>query len=198
MKKPITSLLSGLTLIACSTLAQAGGHLNWTLDSEASAVSFGSVKVDVVGEVNHFESIAGSISEQGDVNVEIDVASVQTNIDIRNERILEWVLNGAPTATLEAQIDMAMVNALAAGDTTLMDVAGTLGVNGVSLDVSASFFVAKLSDSKLLVTTADMIMLSVDAAGLTAGVDKLMELAGLPSITRVSPVTLRMVFELSA
>ena len=198
MKKPITSLLSGLTLIACSTLAQAGGHLNWALDSGSSTVSFGSVKAEVAGEVHHFESITGSISEQGAVSVEIDVASVQTNIDIRNERMLEWVLNSAPTATLEAQIDMATVNALAAGDTTLMDVSGTLSVNGASLDVSASFFVAKLADSKLLVTTADMIMLSVDAAGLTAGVDKLMELAGLPSITRVSPVTLRMVFELSA
>ena len=38
-------------------------------------------------------------------------------------------------------------------------------------------------------------MVSTDELGIDAGIDKLMELAGLPGITRVAPVTIRMVFE---
>ncbi len=58
------------------------------------------------------------------------------------------------------------------------------------------FFVIKLSDTKLLATTNDMIMLSTEELGINSGIDKLMELAKLPGITRVSPVTLRFMFEM--
>ena len=46
-----------------------------------------------------------------------------------------------------------------------------------------------------MVSTQNMIMLSTADIGLTAGIDKLMELASLPGITRVSPVTLRLMFD---
>jgi len=59
-------------------------------------------------------------------------------------------------------------------------------------------FVARLSDMTAMVTTNDMIMLSTADVGLTAGIDKLMELASLPGITRVSPVTLRLMFNTDA
>ena len=46
-----------------------------------------------------------------------------------------------------------------------------------------------------MVTSDEMLMLSTADLGITAGVDKLMELAKLPSITRVTPVTMRLIFE---
>ena len=38
-------------------------------------------------------------------------------------------------------------------------------------------------------------MLSTEDAGIDQGIDKLQELASLDSITRVSPVSLRLIFE---
>ena len=74
--------------------ALAGGHAAkaWSLDSEASKLAFGSVKKDVIGEFHSFESISGMVEADGIVTVEIDLTSVQTNIDIRNERFGEHVL----------------------------------------------------------------------------------------------------------
>ncbi len=194
MKERIISLAAGVALAFTVSLSHAGGHAGWALNAEASNVAFASVKADKVGEVHSFSSISGGISEQGQATVEIDVASVQTNIDIRNERMLEWVFTNGPTATLSADVDMDAVTSMAAGDTSTMDISGTLTLNGVEVPVDTSVFVAMLSDSSLLVTTNDMVLLSTEQAGLTAGVDKLMELAGLPGITRVSPVTLRLLF----
>ena len=54
--------------------------------------------------------------------------------------------------------------------------------------------VARLSENSVLVTTADFIMLSTEDLGINAGIDKLMTLAKLPGITRVTPVSVRMVF----
>jgi len=127
---------------------------------------------------------------------EIDVASVQTNIDIRNERMLKWVFTNGPKAVLSAGVDMEALKALGVGDTMMMSVDGTLALNGNDQAIQTDLFIAKLADNKIMATTDGMVMLSIDQSGLTEGVDKLMELAGLPGITRVSPVTLRLVFGL--
>lgn len=196
MSKLITSLAAGVALFVSTGMAQAGGHANWALDAESSRVAFGSVKADVVGEVHHFTSLSGAISEQGDATVEIDLASVQTNIDIRNERMMKWVFTNGPKAVLSAGVDMEALKTLAVGDTLTMSVDGSLSLNGSELPIQTDLFVARLADNKIMATTDGMVMLSMEQAGLTAGIDKLMELAGLPGITRVSPVTLRLVFML--
>jgi len=85
------------------------------LDGETSAVSFGSVKKGTVGETNHFTRISGTVSPEGDVTVDVDLASVETWIDIRNERVIEHVFLNAPTATFSAKVDMASLKNLAVG-----------------------------------------------------------------------------------
>ena len=53
----------------------------------------------------------------------------------------------------------------------------------------------RLRADKVLVTSDGMIMLATEDAAFDAGIDKLQELASLDGITRVSPVTLRLVFD---
>jgi len=127
--------------------------------------------------------------------VEIDLSSVSTNIDIRNERMIEHVfMKASSAATLNAQLDMATIDGMSAGDSNLVDVVGSLNLNGLEMAINTVMFVAKLDDNTLMATTNDMIMLSTADAGIDDGIDTLMELAGLPSIARVAPVTLRLVF----
>ncbi len=189
-------MFKSLSLCTALTLAiVAPAHADtWTLSGDDSKIAFGSVKKDTVGEVHHFKSISGSV-EGGKVSVEIDVASVETWIDIRNERMQKMVLNASPKAMISAEIDAEKLNAMKAGDTTTVDVEGTLTINGNDIPIETSLFVARLSDKKMMATTDEMIMLSTKEAGIDEGVSKLMEVAKLPSITRVSPVTLRLVFE---
>lgn len=189
-----------LTHAACAlalmtTSAFAGGHADWASVDGSSSVAFGSIKSDEYGEVHHFNTVSGTVSEAGALAINIDLASIETNIDIRNERMIEHVFKGAATATLSGQIDMADLNALEVGATTIMDIEGTLAFVGLDSDVEATMLVARLSEDRVLVTTANFIMLSTADLGLTSGIDKLMALASLPGITRVTPVSVRMIFE---
>ena len=187
--------LSAALVMGLSAMAQAGGHgPSWKLDAASSKVAFGSVKKDKVGEVHTFSGLSGGVNDEGKVTVEIDVASVETNIDIRNKRMLKFVLNAAPKAKLTAQLDMAELNALKPGDTTDIDVEGKLSINGAEVEIEATMFVARLGEKKVMVTTDEMLMVSTADLGIDAGIDKLMQLAKLPGITRVTPVTLRFVF----
>jgi len=178
-----------------ATSAFADGHADWTSVADESSIAFGSVKNNNVGEVHHFDDVSGTVSEAGDLTLGIGLLSVNTSIDIRNERMIDLVFpDGQPEAVLTGKIDMQALDALEPGATTLMDVEGLLTFGSVETPVAAKMLVARLSEERLLVTTADFIMLPTAAIGIDGGVDQLMELAGLSSITRVTPVSVRMVF----
>jgi cytochrome c2 len=150
-----------------------------------------------VGEVHSFEGLTGSVSPDGAVSVEIDLTSLETNIDIRNERMLEHVFKGIATASLSAEIDMSEAEGLAVGDSTVIDVEGVLSLIGTEVEVETEMFMARLSDTQVMVTTNDLIFLNAEDAGINAGISKLMELASLPGITRTSPVVMRLIFNAS-
>lgn len=188
------------TIISAATIftsgaAIAGGHAAWTSVGDQSSIAFGSIKKDVAGEVHHFESVAATVSEDGKVEIKIDLTSLETNIDIRNERMAEHVFNGGAEAMIVGEIDMDEVKEIAPGDTGLVDIEATLMLGGLEVDIEAEMLVAPLSDSRVLVTTSDFIFISTADLGIESGIDELMKLAKLPGITRTTPISVRMVFE---
>ncbi len=182
--------------VAAFALASSVSAENWTLDESASQLTFGSVKKDTIGESHSFSRLSGTVAGDGAVSLDIDLTTVETNIDVRNERITEHVFKGIKAATLSGEIDIDAVKSLAVGASTLVDMEGALSFLGASLDIETEMFVVRISDTQVLATTNDMIWISVEDAGITAGVDKLMELASLPGITRAFPVTARLMFNM--
>ncbi|MES0863578.1 cytochrome c family protein [Ruegeria sp. SCPT10] len=192
MKHLIHAVTIASAIIAGPALAEG-----WTLVPDGSHLAYGSIKKDTVGEVNSFTSLSGTVSPDGQAMIEIDLSSIETNIDIRNERMIEYVFRKAGTATLTAEIDMSELSALEVGQTTTVDSEAVLSLAGADVEFDAELFVVRLSENSVLVTTNDMVFISTEDAGVNAGVDKLMELAELPGITRTVPVTARLMFELN-
>lgn len=194
----LNRLFRGMTTIATVfALNHAAQAADWTLDGDTSHLAYGSIKKNSVGEVNSFTSLSGSLSSDGALAVTINLPSLETFIDIRNERMQNFVFQNAPTATLSGQVDMAKVSALAVGGTMTTDLEATLSLLGRDIALETEIFVARLSETRVLAVTNDMLFLSAEDAGLNAGVDKLKEAAKLDSITRTVPVTARMVFTAS-
>ncbi|WP_253284442.1 MULTISPECIES: cytochrome c family protein [unclassified Ruegeria] len=108
--------------------------------------------------------------------------------------MIEFVFRKAGSAMLTADFDMAEVSGLSIGETTTLDAASVLSLVGSDVSFDTELFVARLSETSVLVSTNDMVFLSAEDAGVNAGVDKLMELANLPSITRTVPITARLIF----
>lgn len=179
-------------LVMLTTPAFAGG---WTLDGDASSLSFGSIKNDSVGESHMFQTLSGGVDGEGAVSLTIDLASVETNIDIRNERMLEHVFAGVATADLAASIDMAAMEALGVGEHMTTEVDFDLSVLGQEVAWYAPMFVMRVAEDRVLATTDGMVFLTTEEAGVDGGVDVLQELASLDSITRVFPVSARFVFD---
>lgn len=188
--RKLNQALAAIVMMA-ATGASAEG---WTLDGSSSVISFGSIKNDYNGEAHTFSDLSGTVTSDGSATVEIGLASVQTNIDIRNERMIEHVFQDAPTAKLTAQIDMAAFEGLAIGASTVTEIEGDVSLLGVDAPVYMDVFVMRLDEENVMVTTHSMMFVSTEDLGIDAGIDTLQELAGLDGITRTTPVTFRLMF----
>ncbi|MEM6620106.1 MAG: YceI family protein [Pseudomonadota bacterium] len=166
---------------------------DWTLDNEGSRLAFGSVKNEYTGEVHSFDQLSGTVKD-GTATVTIDLSSINTLVEIRNERMGEHVFKGAPTAKVSIPLDMTAVEGLAPGESAVVEVDGTLAFLGQDVDVFTEVFVMRVADDKVMVTTNDFLWVATDELGIDAGIDTLKGIAGLDSITRAVPVSIRLMF----
>lgn len=184
-----------ITALTFSLIAGAASAQSWTLNTDSSRLAFGSVKNSFIGEVHTFEGLTGSVDRDGMVSVDIPLANVATNIDIRNERLVEFVFENSPSATLSAEIDMDDLKRLRPGESAVIEADVDLSFLGQDVSVFSELFVVRTSGSSVMVTTNDIVYVDTEQLGIDAGIDKLQELASLDSITRAVPVSIRFVFE---
>ncbi|MEM6728104.1 MAG: YceI family protein [Pseudomonadota bacterium] len=188
-----TAIATALALMATTASAET-----WTLDGDNSRIGFGSVKSDTVGEAHSFSGITGTLSKDGMVDLTLDLTSVETNIEIRNERMQEHVFGFAPTAQLLAEVDMDAMGAMGVGETMTSVVEGTLMFLGEEIFVDLPVIAARLGEDQVLIVSDGITYLSTEELGIDGGIDKLMEIAGLPSIDRATPVMVRLIFNAGA
>lgn len=191
-----TALAIAFSLAACSAEPPALTEGAWTVDSAASDLSYVSIKSGNIAETNTFENVTGSVSADGTANVEIDLASVSTGVDIRDERMKElfFVVADNPTATITAQVDPAQFEALAIGANTETTLNGTLSLKGVETTFETDVTVTRAGADRVVVVSDTPVIIYADALELTDGLAQLQELAGLPSITPVVPVSFSLTF----
>lgn len=187
-----------LPLILLLALAGAGPALaSWSLVNDESHLSFVSIKAGDVAEVHRFTEVSGEMMDDGRFSMVIQLASVDTMIPIRDERMRELLFETVtyPTAQASAVIDMDGISALQAGATTRVVGEVMLDLHGEQVPVTAELTIARLGDSRLLVTSSKPVVVNAANVDLAEGVEALREIAGLPSISKAVPVSFVLVFE---
>lgn len=192
MRKSSLTLLTILTCALTSTSTLAA----WQLDNNNSLLNFISVKKGSVAENHRFTSIAGNINNQGKVSIEVDLASVNTKISVRDERMKKFVFetDKYTTALFHAQLDNTIFEKLNIGESYTTGVKGTLSIHSQSQEAMIEVQVIKLKGNKLLINTVTPFFIKADDFGMIAGINKLKELASLPSIDYVVPVSFSVTF----
>ena len=75
-----------IAFIFVTVLMAAPARAEWRLNPDLSHLSFGSEKKGAVGEVHHFSDLAGEVDATGRFSLVINLASLETWIDIRKKR----------------------------------------------------------------------------------------------------------------
>ncbi len=178
---------------------RAAAAAHWRVDAARSTLGFATVKNAAVGEGHQFTRVSGDISATGLASLSIDLASVDTGIEIRDQRIRELLFEVArfPQARVETQVDLADVLKLAPGQSMLMPLELRLHVREGDTTLGATVRVERLSATRVLVTTVRPVIVNADALGLTEGVERLRHIAGLQSISPAVPVSMVLAFRLA-
>lgn len=189
----MTAVVMGLSLSSIS--AQA---MDWVIDSSDSQLNFISIKKTNIAEVHSFKQLQGSYDAQGQFVLDIDLASVDTNVAIRDDRMKKELFNVSQysTAILTASIDTDLVDAIAEGASTHLTIDAKLNLHGVTKPLTLDVIVTRLVGAKLSVVSAKPVIINADDFELASGVNKLMELASLPSISHVVPVSFYLTLKL--
>lgn len=185
--------LTTLVLLSCFSLPL---HAAWQLDNNQSWLYYISIKAQDVGEINTFKTLAGTVDEQGKVELAIDLASVDTHIEIRDQRMKDFLFKTTEyaQATLSAQLDMTSITNIKVGNTLATTVEANLDLHGEKQTITTHLLVSRLADNKLLVSSQMPILVNSAAFKLVEGIEKLREIAGLSSISKVVPVTFALTF----
>ncbi|MFN3819597.1 YceI family protein [Blastomonas sp.] len=196
----LLALFGAVALSACNpaqdtTEAPLPGGA-WQLAADQSRVAFISVKGGDVGEAHSFGKIDGTVAADGNVVLVVDLASVQTGIDVRDQRMRDMLFETAsfPQAKLTAKIDPAALQTLKPGERKAMSVPLTVDLHGTTNSIEARLMVTRLAGESVLVETAAPLIIDASSVGLGEGVEKLRAIANLPAISSAVPVTASLVF----
>ena len=186
-----------LAAFAALMVSIAPAAAEWALLADKSRIGFLSVKAGEIAESHYFRDMEGSVSASGAAEIRIPLDSVETNIDIRNERMREFLFetDKHPQAVIAAAIDLDALDDLKTGERRPVEFTGELTLHGFAEPIDATLIVTRISKTRVLVETTDPVILFTDFFEFGAGIEKLRELASLPSITPSAPVAVSLVFE---
>ena len=175
--------LFGIVLLT-SSLFSSTVFAGWTLDGNNSSLYYVTSKAAVLSEMNSFAELSGSISDDGNAMVSISLGSVDTAIEIRDERMREIVFQVAtyPLASISVNADSSKLASLQPGESYRATHAATLDLHGMQQPLSVEVVVSGLQQGGLLVSLVKPLILNVASYGLAESVEQLREIAGLPSI----------------
>ena len=183
--------MKNLLLLVICLMTSAHVLAGWVIDPDGSYVGFASVKNDLNAENHSFTNVTGNIEDSGNAKKVIALASVETLIPIRNERMQAILFEVAqyPEVTVTANLNLDGFTSLGLGesetDTILLDV----NLHGTNLSKNVLVKVIRSSDTSYEITSLGPIVIHASQFALSDGLESLRKVAGLQSIDLMVPVT---------
>lgn len=144
-----------------------------------------------VTEQSRFKASQAVLGKDGEFKMEVDLSSVSTGIEIRDQRLKDWVFETAKfaKANVTGKVDVDAVNKLAIGETVNLKQPLVLDIHGKQINLEADLSAQRISADKIMVSTLSPVLLDVKAMDMVGGVAQLVEVMGLSSIVQQIPVS---------
>jgi OmpA-OmpF porin, OOP family len=167
------------------------------LNAGASRFYMQTVKANSIFEVHQFTGLDGSIGNDGDAVVKIDLTSISSGVDVRDVRMrfLLFETYRFPNAEVSARLDMASLRALLTSTRITYPLKFKLSLHGLSQEIETPVTVTRLGDKSVSVASAKPIVITADAFGLGPGLAKLSEAVNGTVIATGATFTFDLLFE---
>lgn len=184
------------TALVASLLLSSLANAQWTLDSEKSDVFFLTTKNTHISETSHFKTLSGALSNNGEATLNIDLASIDSLIPIRNERMAKFLFETSKfsQATVSVQIPEQQLEALNKQGNIETSIKAKVNLHGVEKELSVSVFASQDNAGNITVLTRQPLLIQATDFALNSGIDKLKEIAKLQAISYTVPVSFKLTY----
>lgn len=178
-------------LIVVLALVASPVFAKWSLVGPESVLAFISTKKGDVAEVHTFGALSGSVTKSGQLMLNVDLASVDTKVSVRDERMREMLFETVqyPRAKLTALLERSVLQGLKVGESKVVNTEATLELHGQRKQITVDALVVRPNETELVVVSLKPVIVNAADFGLTEGVEKLRAVVGLPSISLAVPVS---------
>lgn len=182
-------------LIASALLLATTAHADWTLTSP-SELTLVSTKNVNIAEVHRFDRLQGSINANGEATLNIDLTSIDSRIEIRDQRMRDFLFetNTYARATLTTSIAPDVFKKAAKGEIQTIELTGKLHIRGKEADVTTPVLVVPAAKGQLVVTSLKPVLIYAEQFGLASGIQQLRDIAKLQTISETVPVSFTLTF----
>ena len=147
----VSALLASLPLSALG---------DWKLVPGESDIAFATIKNSAVVESHTFERFSGEVTLSGAANIRVDLASVETRIPIRNERMgtLLFNIDQFPSLDISSKLDVKSLVNMEEGASTHLEVPATISLRGTEANILLPLVVTRLSSKRFQVVTTKPVI----------------------------------------
>lgn len=191
MKKNIISFI--LMTAAVSAYGENTDSGLW--NAQDSTITFLSSKINKqlnsITEQSSFTASKSQLDTEGNFIMSIDLSSVKTNIDLRDQRLKDWVfeIGKFANAEISGKVEMSAINNLKDGDAISLQQPLLINIHGKKINFNADLSIQRNMDNKITVSTRSPVVLDVKQMGMTEGVARMVEVMGLSSIVEQVPIS---------
>ena len=170
---------------------------DWKLVNDESSLHFISIKASDIAETHTFKKLSGSVKENGEAHLSINLTSLETLIPIRNERMgnLLFETKIYPSAVFRLGIDLEKILLTEIGKSSDVEYKGVFEFKNKVFPLSVKLKVIRLSEQSFSVISSEPLLLNAERLGLSRGIEALRVVAGLPSISKSVPVIFSLIFK---
>ncbi|PUA27000.1 MAG: carbohydrate-binding protein [Cellvibrio sp. 79] len=174
-----SSSIPSSSSISSSSSTNNGVAARWLLDATASTFNFVTVKKNTAGtetpENLTFSQLQGTVSATGQATLTIPLTSISTGVALRDTRMQDLLFetNHLPSLHFTTQLDLAAINALATGSTSVQTVTGNLILHGVVKSIVFDALVIKHANNRVSFSPRKPIVINSTDFDLNYGVEAL-------------------------
>lgn len=164
----ISKIITLFLVLLIANFSTALAETKYTIDSHNSSVNFSTIKKQYVVEPAVFKRIEGTVSDTGEVEISIDLSSIDTKISAKNDRItkLFFKVMQFPKAVIRAKVDMKKIKSITYY--RKMEIPATLEFYGTTKDIKLNVLITKAYRSRLLITSLQPIIIDADDYAIPA------------------------------
>lgn len=179
-----------LVLFVSLLVSYSACAMQYQLDNDLSQLSFVTIKKENIAEVSRFERLQGKLAADNILTVNVPVSSVNTGIQIRDERIQQFLFDSAKYPEISVVADLSKALAQVTNKLPFKaDVDAEVSLHGMTQTLSFPVLITPLADGGWQINSRQAVIIQAQQFGLVAGINKLRALANLSSISTAVPVT---------